>query len=1088
MKSLNDLWPDRPLTPQTFKNPPSEMSILPFWFWNGEMDETEMEWQLKECKAKGIPGLFIHGRFGLKAPYLSEEWFDRVKFAVRKGKEIGLDIWIYDEMNWPSGTAGRQVIQKYPYLGQKYLEMIILWIEGPLFTFLEATDSRYINTGDSKPIAAYACRREEFENGIENLIDLTPNLSFDKVIPWEAPEGKWVVMCFLEKEIDYYIDALNPEATQRFIEITHDQYKSVIGDEFGKVVPGFYTDEPAMLYFQVGMDNYIIPWSSQMFKIFRQRCGYSLRPYLPALYQNMGQITAKIRYDFWKTLSDQYDDCYYKQLRKWCEENDLIFTGHLMFEHWLRGHARCSGNIFKHLKNLHITGVDHLYPKIGSEDNPHEHVELKLASSAAHHFGSPRLLCESMGGTYWDCTLERMKWIANWEYVLGVNIFNNHGYHYSIEGERKRDWPPSQFYHHTWWKYYDQFTTYISRLGHALSAGHHIADVLVLYPLTSMWANYIPQHHTKITAAIEKDFNDFADALLRLHFDFDYVDEDVLSEASIEDRKIRVGEEIYSVLILPPTTQMKESTYKFLEKYISKGGKLITNQLLPIELYESGNNSGRRELTDCFGIDPRHLLAEFNQGDVRPEILNPKENIFVLKGSELTAREKRKRLGEILHKCITPDVIINHEAVFYLHREQGQMHVYFIINSLQKDIGNVTVSFQNLGQPEVWDPLTGDVRPHLVFKLKNKRISFELPFAASQSYLLIFWKPLPKSYITESNLTIEQCNSGKISGYDASDAEHIYVKMQQGKNSKIISAEKKPNLPPLELNGPFQFDIEDDNVLCLSNWKMCVDAGNGDLKGYYMKEFDDTEWLSVVNGGWEMQLPQERDEEIYPQTLWYRTGFNVQDIPEHAVLLIDGFSGSSYRLFVNEEEVFDKGTRSKIDAEIKSVDIQKYLVTGRNLIAVQLVVNRRTDGILDLLKIAGDFALRYDSGTYVIIDKPEQVQARDWTQQGYPYFSGTGVYRFDFDLPEKYRKGKLLLEVDCGEDVLEVKLNNHRSITKPWHPYRLDITDYVKTGMNRIELKVTNTLINMLEAEEKASGLFATPVIKHYVLYEFGGE
>jgi hypothetical protein len=75
-----------------------------------------------------------------------------------------------------------------------------------------------------------------------------------------------------------------------------------------------------------------------------------------------------------------------------------------------------------------------------------------------------------MGGTYWDCTLERMKWIANWEYVLGVNLFNNHGYHYSIEGERKRDWPPSQFYHHTWWKYYNLFTTYMARLGHIFPA------------------------------------------------------------------------------------------------------------------------------------------------------------------------------------------------------------------------------------------------------------------------------------------------------------------------------------------------------------------------------------------------------------------------------------------------------------------------------------------------------------------------------------------------------------------------------------------------------------------------------------------
>ncbi|MDL1878239.1 hypothetical protein FBQ85_24220 [Cytophagia bacterium CHB2] len=72
--------------------------------------------------------------------------------------------------------------------------------------------------------------------------------------------------------------------------------------------------------------------------------------------------------------------------------------------------------------------------------------------------------------------------------------FNNHGYHYSIEGERKRDWPPSQFYHHTWWKHYGQFTDYAARLSHILSGGRHVAKVRVLYLLSSIWANCVPQN------------------------------------------------------------------------------------------------------------------------------------------------------------------------------------------------------------------------------------------------------------------------------------------------------------------------------------------------------------------------------------------------------------------------------------------------------------------------------------------------------------------------------------------------------------------------------------------------------------------
>jgi len=541
------------LTRENFSDPPKEMGILPFWFWNGDLEEQEMLWQMREYYDRGIRGLFLHGRFGLTVPYLSDEWFERTKFVVEKAKDIGLDIWIYDEMNWPSGTAEKQVLQKYPHLKQRYMELVVLHVQGPLFTFLEATDDRYVNTGNSTPIAAYACRADEFDSGhISELIDLTPNLSFNAVIPWEAPAGDWKLLYFLEKKIDYYIDALNPEATQRFLEITHEGYKKAVGDDFGTVVPGFYTDEPAMHYYHVGMDNYVVPWSQQMFKIFRDHRGYDLKPHLPALYTDMGEDTQKIRYDFWRTLSDQYTETYYKQIRDWCDENNVIFTGHLLFEEWLRASARCEGNIFNHLKQMHLTGVDHLYPKIGTEDTPDQHVALKLASSAAHHFGSARLLCESMGGTYWDCSLERMKWMANWEYVLGVTIFNNHGYHYSIEGERKRDWPPSQFYHHTWWKYYDQFTIYMSRLGHLLSGGRHIAKLLILYPLNSIWTNYVPQTRDKIGDAIEHDFYYLTDTLLRMHYDFDYTDEEILVDSIISDGKIHIRDESFEVLILPP--------------------------------------------------------------------------------------------------------------------------------------------------------------------------------------------------------------------------------------------------------------------------------------------------------------------------------------------------------------------------------------------------------------------------------------------------------------------------------------------------------------------------------------------------------
>lgn len=124
-----------PLSKETFRVPPRELGILPFWFWNGELDYEEMEYQLRELHAKGIPGIFIHSRFGLTVPYLSDEWFKRVQFTIDKAKELGMQVWIYDEKNWPSGTVGWEIPTKHPDLQQRYLELVILDFNGPFFTY-----------------------------------------------------------------------------------------------------------------------------------------------------------------------------------------------------------------------------------------------------------------------------------------------------------------------------------------------------------------------------------------------------------------------------------------------------------------------------------------------------------------------------------------------------------------------------------------------------------------------------------------------------------------------------------------------------------------------------------------------------------------------------------------------------------------------------------------------------------------------------------------------------------------------------------------------------------------------------------------
>lgn len=1108
-----------------FRKPPLEMGIVPFWFWNGKLEHQELEWQLREYYDRGVRSIFLHGRMGLEVPYLSEAWFERVEYTVAKAKEIGIDAWVYDEMDWPSGTAGKQVMKEDPELQQRYLELVPLYFQGPLFTFLEAHDDRYVNTGNSNPIAAYGVSQREYETTIHELIDLNKNLAWEKTIPWEAPAGHWVLMYFLEKTDPHYIDTLNPASTEKFIELTHERYKEAVGEEFGKTVPGFFTDEPAMYYYHVGLKNYVIPWSKHMFKIFRDRRGYDLKPHLPALYRNVGEKTAQIRYDFWRTLTEQYTETYYKRLRDWCEENGVIFTGHLLFEEFLRLAARCEGNIFKYLEQMHMIGVDHLYPVVGTREDPSQHVALKLASSAAHHFGSVRLLCESMGGTYWDCTLERMKWINNWEYVLGVNLFNNHGYHYTIEGDRKRDWPPSQFYHHTWWKYYDRFTTYNARISHLLSGGRHVAKIAMLYPINSIWTNYMPQQVTRVSDLIESDFQYLTDTLLRLHYDFDYVDEDVFATAEMEDGRIKIGDETYDILVLPPVTHIKEATHQKIREFLVSGGSMIADALVPVGLLESKQNGdGVTPLKDFFGVKGPELLKAFEEHDEDPfdlVHLKGRGEMFFFKGDGLYSKKmkleemgvesqealsfvltetglkhartveqfvveqgevyerKEQTLRRVLREIVDPDVTISHEDVFYLHRVKDGFDIYFLTNTTQNDLGRVTVTFDRLGKPELWNTTTGEIRLLSNYRIEEGRLALELDFPPSESHVIVLQGEAGDVHVPHTNLLDVTVEEGRVTGYHAG-GEEIYADVNSRGDQTRVAASAREARASIDFPSEYEFDVEQPNVLVVERWKMSMqhDATPGE---YSAIDYDDSAWLDVTNGAWEMQLPHEREDATYPVTVWYRTTFAADYVSDDIRLLIDGFSGLDFTLYLNGKKVDSEGRRSWIDAEIREVGIRDFVQVGTNHVAVRMDVSKRTDGMLDLLKIVGRFGVENNR----IVARPERMRVGDWTAQGYPYFSGTGVYRTSLELPAEWVEGgRVYLDADCGEDVLEVQINGNEPRVAPWNPYRIDVTQDLRAGSNEIEIRVTNTLINILEGVKHPSGLFGPPKLSFEHRYE----
>lgn len=57
------------------------------------------------------------GGFALNTPldeYLSEKGLEATLSLCKKAKEKGMDLWLYDELGYPSGNAGDRVINENP--------------------------------------------------------------------------------------------------------------------------------------------------------------------------------------------------------------------------------------------------------------------------------------------------------------------------------------------------------------------------------------------------------------------------------------------------------------------------------------------------------------------------------------------------------------------------------------------------------------------------------------------------------------------------------------------------------------------------------------------------------------------------------------------------------------------------------------------------------------------------------------------------------------------------------------------------------------------------------------------------------------
>ena len=94
------------------------------------------------------------------------------------------------------------------------------------------------------------------------------------------------------------------------------------------------------------------------------------------------------------------------------------------------------------------------------------------------------------------------------------------------------------------------------------------------------------------------------------------------------------------------------------------------------------------------------------------------------------------------------------------------------------------------------------------------------------------------------------------------------------------------------------------------------------------------------------------------------------------------------------------------------------------------------------------------------------MRAGTWTEHpdaAIRHFSGTATYARTLEVPRAWQgKGRVILDLGDVRERAEVVING-RSAGIAWHPpFRVDVTDALVRGKNRLEVRVTNLWVNRL--------------------------
>ncbi|MHA1673711.1 MAG: glycosyl hydrolase, partial [Promethearchaeota archaeon] len=395
--------------------------------------------------------------------------------------------------------------------------------------------------------------------------------------------------------------------------------KTYFGDHFGKTFRAFFTDSLELISPMNWQDNFL--------EEFKKRRGYDLSPYLPVTYIPLrdvgywsyssevglpcfdfeGDLGARIRYDYERTISDLFVNEFIKVLQEWGEK------------HGLQSRVQGYGVRVDNLEMLGYSGIpetEQLY--CGGMLH-----FLKLAGAAGTLYNRPIVTSESMVWMHRAYMTTPLKWrvAADRLFESGINQMIYHGFPYrhpdyaypgfqpfsvpnapflSFAGDFSRD--------NIFWKHFPLINGYIARIQFLMQKTKTVARVGIFYGLFDMPnGNYkveeltngvLDETDAQVLTGILRDANvssknpkgerlyvkemaELGDILVANGYYYLNFNRDRLLKANIADGKVIMGEAEFEVLIFFKETHLPFEILAKLEEIAAHNIPIIFIENLP---------------------------------------------------------------------------------------------------------------------------------------------------------------------------------------------------------------------------------------------------------------------------------------------------------------------------------------------------------------------------------------------------------------------------------------------------------------------------------------------------------------------------